>query len=378
MAQQIDILPRVTNIQETDGGKSATFTVENADPSIVNAIRRTILSDTPLVGFRTEPYEKNDCNITKNTTRFTNEILKQRLSCVPVHIRVGADMPDLENLRMVLSVKNESETMKYITSEDFQIKNVATDVFLSTEEVRKVFPPSPITDDYILFARLRPRATQTVPGESIELSAKMMVTTPSESSCFVPVSTCSYAYTVDTDKREQVWEAIEKRMKADGHDDDEIEYEKGNWMVHDGKRVYIDGSYDFKIDSCSVYNATELVGIACDVIISKIVETQRNLTSSTQPMIRKSTNVMDAYDVILENEDYTLGKALEYVLYKNYYMGASTIQFCGFIKEHPHDTHSIVRISPKDHSKDENYIMEICIQSLEQLRTMFSELKGFM
>ena len=37
--------------------------------------------------FRTTPYEKNDANFEVNSTKLNNEILKQRLSCIPIHIR---------------------------------------------------------------------------------------------------------------------------------------------------------------------------------------------------------------------------------------------------------------------------------------------------
>ena len=38
-----------------------------------------LLSNIPTVVFKTFPYSENKCDITKNTTRFNNEILKQRL-----------------------------------------------------------------------------------------------------------------------------------------------------------------------------------------------------------------------------------------------------------------------------------------------------------
>ena len=62
------------------------FTISGANVSIVNGIRRVLLSNIPTVVFKTFPYSENKCDITKNTTRFNNEILKQRLSCIPIHI----------------------------------------------------------------------------------------------------------------------------------------------------------------------------------------------------------------------------------------------------------------------------------------------------
>ena len=78
------ILSNVKESQETDG--IMTFTIENANVSIANALRRTILSDINCVVMDTS-LEKKDIKIFKNTTRFNNEILKQRLGSIPIHIK---------------------------------------------------------------------------------------------------------------------------------------------------------------------------------------------------------------------------------------------------------------------------------------------------
>ena len=74
----------ISNIEEKNG--ILKFTLSNIDVSIANAIRRTILMDIPLVVFKTLPYEKNKATFIKNTCRLNNEILKQRLGCIPIHI----------------------------------------------------------------------------------------------------------------------------------------------------------------------------------------------------------------------------------------------------------------------------------------------------
>ena len=76
--------PLIQTIMEN--GDTLTFTLSGVNVSLANAIRRTLLSDIPIVVFRTSPYESNKANITINTTRLNNEILKQRLSCIPIHI----------------------------------------------------------------------------------------------------------------------------------------------------------------------------------------------------------------------------------------------------------------------------------------------------
>ena len=75
---------KINKIQEVDN--ILTFTISNINVSYINAIRRVILANIPVLVFKSEPYEKNNINIISNKTRLNNEIIKQRISCIPVHI----------------------------------------------------------------------------------------------------------------------------------------------------------------------------------------------------------------------------------------------------------------------------------------------------
>ena len=98
------------------------FTLSGVNVSIANALRRTILSDIPLVVFRTTPNELNKCSIITNTTRLNNEIIKQRLSCIPIHIKDVEEFP-LKNYIMEVNVENTTDTIMYVTTEHFIIKD---------------------------------------------------------------------------------------------------------------------------------------------------------------------------------------------------------------------------------------------------------------
>ena len=75
----------------------------------------------PLVVFRTTPNEQNKCNIITNTSRLNNEIIKQRLSCIPIHINDIENFP-LKNYIMEVHIENNTDTIIYVTSENFNIK----------------------------------------------------------------------------------------------------------------------------------------------------------------------------------------------------------------------------------------------------------------
>ena len=56
----------------------------------------------------------------------------------------------------------------------------------------------------------------------------------------------------------------------------------------------------------------------------------------------------NSFDIILENEDYTIGKTLEFIIYNKFFERTKILSFCGFKKYHPHDSESIIRIAYKD------------------------------
>jgi DNA-directed RNA polymerase subunit L len=91
----------------------------------------------------------------------------------------------------------------------------------------------------------------------------------------------------------------------------------------------------------------ELIHKACEILIDKFQE-QDTLLQKDELHIEKSQNTMaNSYDIILENEDYTIGKVIEYIMYTKFYE-TKILTFCGFKKMHPHDTHSIIRVAYRD------------------------------
>ena len=136
------------------------FTLSNIKVPFANALRRTILSDIDINVCITEKYEENQCDITKNTTRFHNEILKHRLSCIPIHMTELDVLPG--NYILEVDAENDTEDIKFVTTEDFRIKNKNTNNYLTRAEVMKIYPPSKITNHYIDFVRLRPKISETI------------------------------------------------------------------------------------------------------------------------------------------------------------------------------------------------------------------------
>jgi DNA-directed RNA polymerase subunit L len=343
------------------------FTLSGVNVSLANAIRRTILSDIPLVVFRTSPHEKNLANIIVNTSRLNNEVLKQRLSCIPIHIKDVEGFP-LKNYQLEVNVENITDTTMYVTTKDFIIKDLVTGNPLNEDKIREIFPANDYTGYFIDFVRLRPKISDELPGEKIHLTCQLSIGTAKEDGMFNSVSTCSYGFTVDSVAQEAALEKLKQTWKDDGKKAEEIEFEAKNWKLLDGMRVTKKDSFDFIIQTIGVYDNVELVHQACDILIDRFQE-QDTLIEKDELSIEKSENTMaNSYDIILENEDYTIGKVLEYFMYTKFYE-TKILTFCGFKKMHPHDSQSIIRVAyrePIDISTIKGNLKE-CIDGASQV-----------
>jgi DNA-directed RNA polymerase subunit L/phenylpyruvate tautomerase PptA (4-oxalocrotonate tautomerase family) len=322
------------------------FTLSGVNVSLANAIRRTILSDIPLVVFRTTPYEQNKANIIANTSRLNNEILKQRLSCIPIHIKDIEGFP-MKNYQLEVNVENITDTTMYVTTKDFVIKDLITGKPISESKNREIFPANDYTGYFIDFVRLRPKISDEIPGEKINLTCDFSVGTAKEDGMFNAVSTCSYGFTVDKLAQDAILEKYKQTWKDEGKTKEEVDFEAKNWKLLDGLRITTKDSFDFIIQSIGIYDNVELVHKACEILIDKF-RYQDTLLEKDELEIKKAENTMsNSFDIILENEDYTIGKVLEYFMYTKFYE-TKMLTFCGFKMMHPHDSYSIIRVAYKD------------------------------
>ena len=160
--------PKITELHEDND--TLYFKLSNTNVSVANAIRRTILSDIDTVCFITTPHSENQSVFNINTSRMNNELLKQRLSSIPIHI-TDEEFP-LDDYVLEVNVKNDTEETIYVTTKDFKIKNITTDKYLTETAARDIFPPNRITNDFIDFIRLRPHLGNAGQGEEISLTCK--------------------------------------------------------------------------------------------------------------------------------------------------------------------------------------------------------------
>ena len=338
------IINRINNLDKL------TFTLENVDVSVANALRRVILSEIDTVIFRTSPYTENKANIIVNTSKMNNEILKQRLSCIPIHIK-ELDIELLKNYRVELNITNDTDKIFVVSTEHLKIKNIATNEYLNKEASKQIFKPYiPLNSNdeyYITLLYLKPKLTEQILAEKIELTCEFSIGNAKENGMYNVVSTASFGNTPNYDEIEKQSELLKQKLKDENTNltSEEIDKEIKNWKLLNGLRYYIKNSFDFIIQTIGVFENEEIIIKACNKIIDKVNIIENNLNNNNIK-IQKSLNTMEnSYDITLDNEDYTIGNLLKYILFKKFYEEDKILSFCGFKKLHPHDTFSIIRLS---------------------------------
>ena len=336
----------INAINENNGELS--FTLSGVDTSIANAIRRTIMSDIQTIVFRTFG-EENNVVFTANTGRLNNEILSQRLGCIPIHVLPSDDEytanDGLKDLLVVVNEENTTDVVQNITTKDFKIKRISTDEFLSQEKCRDFFKPfiAPNGKEYFIeFCRLRPRISDEIPGEKLAFTCPFSYGMASENNMYNIVGTCGYGCTVDDARAEEVLERQKQEWQKLGL---VVEREATNWELLEKKRIIVPNSFDFIIGTLGPIPNGLIMVVACGRLKRRFEEMIQTIDNDSM----KSEMINDlSIDYTLENNDYTVGCVLNHLLFTNYFTKEKTLQYCGFKKIHPHDTHSIIRMMFKD------------------------------
>jgi DNA-directed RNA polymerase subunit L len=353
-----------------------TFTLSNVNVSIANGLRRTILSDIPTVSFRTFPHNENQADIIKNTSRFNNEIIKQRFGSIPIHLKDHSQPYD--ELLVQIDKQNDTNEMMYLTTGDFKIINTKSQKELAVDTINRIFPPDPYTDEYILLARLRPKISNEVPGEHIIINAKMTLQTGGDDGMYNSASCCAYINSPDKISQDDMWQKKLIELKTDKNLDPEvIVMEQSDWYNLHAKRIFKKDSFDFKIETVGVFTNIELCKKGCEVIISKLQKIKNDIAQDKLKIIMAASTLPNSYEIILQGEGYTIGKIVEFVLNREYYTNSKKLSYVGFRQSHPHDDHSFIRLAYKEPAKmediksDINNACDLSIQIYSTIRENF-------
>ena len=205
----------------------------------------------------------------------------------------------------------------------------------------------------------------------MHITAKMSIGTASQDGSYNVVSTCSYGNTPDPVEMDTEWKkALTEISKEKELSKTEQELAKQNWYLLEGKRFFVQNSYDFTIETVGVYENRRIVFKAIEIINEKLQDVNSKISDGTFAIEQSETTLRNGYDIKLEDYDYTIGKIIEYMLYETYYLGDKSLTYVAFKKIHPHDSYGLLRMATAE-SADDTTIISMVQRSTEMAIEVF-------
>lgn len=313
---------------------SANFTMRGVNTRTANALRRAVMSHIPTVAMRGFPDADSTIHIEVNTSPFNNEILKQRLQCVPVHLTDRS--VDLEKYTVRLDV-TATDGLRSVTTGDITMTWGPEHTPVPEKTVRALFPADPITGDHILITRLNPAIPGVAAAEQLTLTAELYWTDGSVEGTASAASTCSYAASPDLEKQTAAWSEL--APSSANPERDRIDF-----LLGPGARIIIPDSFDWIIETVGVYAPMQLLGIACDYVLGDLAMNVSTLSDEGRITPHVSAGATNAYNVRITGDEYAVGYLLQSAIY-DAHCAAKPTNFVGFRKDHPHDSHATLRLA---------------------------------
>jgi len=343
------------------------------DKTIVNGLRRTLLSSIPSIAFKTAR-GKSDINIVTNNTALHNEFMLHRIAMIPLYIN-----PDIykKNLLFYLKVKNTTTGIMTITSKDFDIYKIKEDVLkkceeeddyssldnvspenynmnekLSDSEKKKIFRPFEIEDmeSYCLIIELSTNNSEDVVQE-LELYGSPSLGYGNMNARWQAVSCATYSFKEDKILFDEV---AKEKIKVN-----EISENKDKFVrelkIAEGERYFKRDLnlqpywYNFRIDSQSYFPPNNSSPDGEDGLLVKsgeiLVKTFEELKDEFKKLlypdvesimeIKVDPNNELIYKIIVNGGNDTIGSIIQAHMTNKMINDKSVVSFCGYKKLHP-------------------------------------------
>jgi DNA-directed RNA polymerase subunit L len=340
-----------------DPAKRFTFEAHNIDLSILNAIRRIILTDIPVIGFQGE--ENPSLDIIVNTGPLHNEFILHRFGCIPINFKEDEiDTFESNDYIFELDVKNESDIMVNVTTHNFTIQKKETK--MSVKEVLSLFPVDSISKDPILITRLRQ-------GEHLHLKGVAFRKTARDHGGYTP-AICSFQFIQDPAIATKSLEILDRERAY-------IKNDRGDPIA-----------VLFEIEQISSLTPKYLVLKSFEILMNKLHMVMQEIYNPQSKKVTFSYNDENkrSGEFLFSEEDDTLGNFLQSMMYTHYIREKNltshnrTISYIGYVCPHPLDFTMILRIT-FEKIEDEKQIPELeffdvlkehCMRSLSQLQDL--------
>lgn len=347
------------------------------EKSIVNSLRRILLTEIPCVGFRFDEGKLSDLKMETNKTSSHNEFLLHRISLIPLFIDPFEYNKDY---LFQLQVKhNTNEPFLFVTSDMFEIyplkdnldevnlnildiNNYDLKKTLSKEEKKKIIRPFIYKEReyYNLITELKNTYSSDSYNQEISLYGSPSVSNGKEHARWKAVSDAVYTFTKDIDMFKSV--SNEKAdLKNITNEAERLNFIKSLELSESERYFHRDVNgepyiYDFKVTSCHYLKSKDLFILANNIMKNKLNNLKNNLILLVQgketPMSvtnHKKSNT--TYEILIPGEDDTLGNVIQSHVVNNFIDDKSLINICSYRRSHPLEEHIILTISINPENK---------------------------
>jgi len=358
------------NIVVTDSTpEELKFDIEHCSCSFTNALRRIMLTDVNTIGFATEDYENSTLRVIENTSSLHNEFLLHRFSLIPVHFHSVKDY-DPSHYKFTLNKMNKTNAIIDVTTNDFKVFNTITG---KDEKTSEFFPVNSITGDGILIVRLKPNPNGD--GEIIHLEGTAIVKSGSFNAGFSPVSCVVFTNKIDQDKLALAITNAEKDSSVTDIEQFKIANAERYYMTDDNNEANV---FSFTIESVGVISPKNILIDACEILISKLnmfkdeLEKAVNEDKTSKITIEDSPTVMDAKDIIIENESHTLGYILQDYIVKT--TPSDQLLFAAYNNPHPLEKKIVLRVAFNGGNNFQPELNRVCDYIINMCQSVISKI----
>ena len=355
------VLLKEINYSEKEPSLSidASLQFKNYNVSLINSVRRIILSDIPNVAFK-------NVTIHKNTTLAHNEFIKHRINLIPIYRNKNFKIKSFWNNDLqkreysfeknaivpIFKIKKEKtkkesymqNMIDTIYSNDFKITNQQKKLIVNDYFKKDLF-----TGDYIKIMILKNE------NEFLELESKPEIGFAYEHSGYSPIGNVSYSYekenSVIIDKiKKQKFSQINIERKNKGLKEFELngkQHQQFNksFNLLDSDRIYKKNEngecniINMNIESIGVIEP--LQALMDSLVILKLkLQDIKNHSFTKFKLINGSKfemklNHKDEMNILMFNENHTLGNLINDYLTKYRFNGEKVIEYNNYKLVHP-------------------------------------------
>jgi DNA-directed RNA polymerase II subunit RPB11 len=384
-------------------------TVTDVDLCVVNAVRRAMISEVPIVAFAFDhDPTQNAVKVLTNTCPLNNEILGERISLIPIcldekQLRVF----DPTHYKFVLKKKNVGLEELPVTSGDFQVFD-QTGVRYADAVVRRLFPTDPVTGDHVLLATLRPGATRDADGEELSVECTARLGTGLMHARWSPVSLCFMTNTVDPAAAEEAFrqklaafyategapapsDEVEATVRRRFHSLEALRH------FHRDPRTLEPRVFTFTAVSECGLRPTFIFFKALLVLRDKVAAVRDTLVrgpddadmtsgarlrAAKKVTVESTPNMPDMHVMTIQGEDHTLGNLLQGLLFHQWIQveASSRVSYVGYTVPHPLEPYLLLKIKSAVPGADVRQLLvdELfsCMSHLEALAAEWASFSG--